>query len=592
MAYEFKFPDIGEGITEGELLSWKVKEGDQVAQDQTLAEMETDKAVVEMPSPRAGTVLKLHCGRRGHRERGRRAGDYRGGRARPGGGACSRAPQAAPAAPSPAASASRAARDGPPGGGPRAGRRPGAGEAQEAVPYTGSVVGQLEEAPEEEEEARAPAAAPRAAPPSAAGGGDPGHAFGEGPGQGTRGRPQRPAGHRARWPHHQAGRRRHGSGGRVWRRRAGGAAAATAPELASGPGSRPLRRLRPPRGRRPCAREEVPLAPIMGAHRGRRLRTGGAGAVPRRAAEHGPAHGGSGGQAGPGDHHGRGRRHHPQAHPGERAHAGRRARHPAHLSRVRGQGLHRVPQALPPAQRGARRIRRGVPAQAVLQHRHRHRHEVRADGAEHQGRRPQEHLPDRRGDRGPGRPGRRAQDRPAGVPRRHLQHQQLRGHRQPVRHAGHQLSRGGHPGDGPGPGDSRRPRRQDRHPADAARWRSRSITGWWTAPRRPASSIWSSATCRTPTCCFWKEPETDAEPLASLDCEGPLGGHARLRGGPAGGHRHRSRLAGSRPSRWRGVPGGRQADPRRGVGAARAARSGRIGRGGAAWRWRSAAWTR
>jgi pyruvate dehydrogenase E2 component (dihydrolipoamide acetyltransferase) len=49
MAYEFRFPDIGEGITEGELLSWKVKEGDQAAQDQTLAEMETDKAVVEMP---------------------------------------------------------------------------------------------------------------------------------------------------------------------------------------------------------------------------------------------------------------------------------------------------------------------------------------------------------------------------------------------------------------------------------------------------------------------------------------------------------------------------------------------------------------
>ena len=51
MAYEFKFPDVGEGITEGELLSWKVKEGDIVAEDQTLAEVETDKAVVEMPSP-------------------------------------------------------------------------------------------------------------------------------------------------------------------------------------------------------------------------------------------------------------------------------------------------------------------------------------------------------------------------------------------------------------------------------------------------------------------------------------------------------------------------------------------------------------
>ena len=61
MAFEFKFPDVGEGITEGELLSWKVKEGDVVAEDQTLAEVETDKAVVEMPSPRAGRVARLHA---------------------------------------------------------------------------------------------------------------------------------------------------------------------------------------------------------------------------------------------------------------------------------------------------------------------------------------------------------------------------------------------------------------------------------------------------------------------------------------------------------------------------------------------------
>ncbi len=59
MAFEFKFPDVGEGITEGELLSWKVKEGDVVAEDQTLAEVETDKAVVEMPSPWAGRIARL-----------------------------------------------------------------------------------------------------------------------------------------------------------------------------------------------------------------------------------------------------------------------------------------------------------------------------------------------------------------------------------------------------------------------------------------------------------------------------------------------------------------------------------------------------
>ena len=60
MAKEFRFPDVGEGITEGEIVRWLVKEGDEVAVDQTLAEIETDKAVVEMPSPYAGTVLKLH----------------------------------------------------------------------------------------------------------------------------------------------------------------------------------------------------------------------------------------------------------------------------------------------------------------------------------------------------------------------------------------------------------------------------------------------------------------------------------------------------------------------------------------------------
>ncbi len=60
MAKQFKFPDVGEGITEGEIVRWLIKEGDEVKEDQTLAEIETDKAVVEMPSPYTGTVLKLH----------------------------------------------------------------------------------------------------------------------------------------------------------------------------------------------------------------------------------------------------------------------------------------------------------------------------------------------------------------------------------------------------------------------------------------------------------------------------------------------------------------------------------------------------
>jgi pyruvate dehydrogenase E2 component (dihydrolipoyllysine-residue acetyltransferase) len=60
MARQFRFPDVGEGITEGEIVRWLVKEGDEVKEDQTLAEIETDKAVVEMPSPYKGTVLKIH----------------------------------------------------------------------------------------------------------------------------------------------------------------------------------------------------------------------------------------------------------------------------------------------------------------------------------------------------------------------------------------------------------------------------------------------------------------------------------------------------------------------------------------------------
>lgn len=58
---DFKFPDVGEGITEGTLLKWLVKVGDKVKEDQVLAEVETDKAVVEVPSPQAGTITKLHA---------------------------------------------------------------------------------------------------------------------------------------------------------------------------------------------------------------------------------------------------------------------------------------------------------------------------------------------------------------------------------------------------------------------------------------------------------------------------------------------------------------------------------------------------
>jgi len=60
MVFEFRFPDVGEGITEGEIVEWKVKVGEEVKQDQVLVLVETDKAVVEIPSPREGTVAVIY----------------------------------------------------------------------------------------------------------------------------------------------------------------------------------------------------------------------------------------------------------------------------------------------------------------------------------------------------------------------------------------------------------------------------------------------------------------------------------------------------------------------------------------------------
>ncbi|MGA1848458.1 MAG: dihydrolipoamide acetyltransferase family protein [Thermoplasmatota archaeon] len=59
MVTEFQFPDVGEGITEGRIKKWLVKEGDTVEEDQTLAQVETDKAVVDMPSPADGEILEI-----------------------------------------------------------------------------------------------------------------------------------------------------------------------------------------------------------------------------------------------------------------------------------------------------------------------------------------------------------------------------------------------------------------------------------------------------------------------------------------------------------------------------------------------------
>lgn len=60
MIKEFRLPDLGEGLTESEILSWKVAVGDTVSLNQVIAEVETAKAVVELPSPFAGVVTALH----------------------------------------------------------------------------------------------------------------------------------------------------------------------------------------------------------------------------------------------------------------------------------------------------------------------------------------------------------------------------------------------------------------------------------------------------------------------------------------------------------------------------------------------------
>ncbi len=62
MAHEFRLPDLGEGLTEGEVARWLVAEGQRVEEDQPLVEVQTDKTTVEIPSPFAGTVLKIVVG--------------------------------------------------------------------------------------------------------------------------------------------------------------------------------------------------------------------------------------------------------------------------------------------------------------------------------------------------------------------------------------------------------------------------------------------------------------------------------------------------------------------------------------------------
>ena len=59
MPFDFKLPDLGEGIAEAELRRWLVREGDTITEHQSVAEVETDKAVVELPAPRSGRIIRL-----------------------------------------------------------------------------------------------------------------------------------------------------------------------------------------------------------------------------------------------------------------------------------------------------------------------------------------------------------------------------------------------------------------------------------------------------------------------------------------------------------------------------------------------------
>ena len=59
MAKEFKLPDLGEGVESGEVARVLVSEGDQIEAEQTILELETDKALVEVPAPAPGKILSV-----------------------------------------------------------------------------------------------------------------------------------------------------------------------------------------------------------------------------------------------------------------------------------------------------------------------------------------------------------------------------------------------------------------------------------------------------------------------------------------------------------------------------------------------------
>ncbi len=74
--YEFKLADLGEGMHEAEIVEWLIKVGDTPKLDQTIARVETDKAIVELPAPVSGKVSEIRGQGRRDRKSRRRAGYF------------------------------------------------------------------------------------------------------------------------------------------------------------------------------------------------------------------------------------------------------------------------------------------------------------------------------------------------------------------------------------------------------------------------------------------------------------------------------------------------------------------------------------
>src|SRR3989441_2242965 len=113
MAREFKLPDIGEGVNEGEVVKWFVKEGDPIRENDPVVEVMTDKVTVQIPSPVTGKILQLRAKEGEVVKVGSTLvvfGEAGGGRPQPGEGTARAAPppppprqaEAAPPAPRPA----------------------------------------------------------------------------------------------------------------------------------------------------------------------------------------------------------------------------------------------------------------------------------------------------------------------------------------------------------------------------------------------------------------------------------------------------------------------------------------------------------